>query len=151
MRAMITGSFDPPTLGHLDIIKRAADLFDEVVVCAAENSEKRYAYPLDRRLEMLRAACRTLDNVTVDICSGLVAEYAATHEIDAIVKGVRSPLDFDYEMTLDRVNKSISPIETLLLAASPEYSHLSSTVAREMIKYGRDLSQTLPPEVIKLL
>lgn len=151
MRVMITGSFDPPTLGHLDIIKRASALFDEVVVCVAENSEKKYAYSADRRLEMLAAACGALDNVTVDLCHGLVAEYAASHGIDAIVKGVRSPIDLDYEMTLDRVNKSIAGVETLFLAASPEYSHLSSTVAREMIKYGRDLSGILPPEVIDLL
>lgn len=148
---MITGSFDPPTLGHLDIIKRTSVLFDDVVVAVAENSEKKYAYPLETRLKMLSVCTNDLPNVSVDVCLGLAAKYAAANGIDAIVKGVRSPLDLDYECVLDRVNKSISPIETIFLAASPEYLHISSTVAREMIKYHQDLEKYLPPEVAKLI
>lgn len=151
MRVMITGSFDPPTLGHLDIIKRSAALFDEIVVAIAENSEKKYAYPLETRLKMLDACTNDLSNVSVDVCRGLVAKYAAANGIDAIIKGVRSPLDLDYECVLDRVNKTISPIETIFLVASPEYSFISSTVAREMIKYHQDLEKYLPPEVAKLI
>lgn len=151
MRVLITGSFDPPTLGHLDIIKRAAALFDEVVVAIAENSEKKYMYPLDTRVKMLRACTSGISSVSVDVCHGLVAEYAAANRIDAILKGVRSPLDLDYECVLDRVNKTIDPIETVFLAASPEFSYLSSTVAREMIKYHQSLEKYLPPEVVELI
>lgn len=148
MKVMITGSFDPPTLGHSDIIARCARMFDEVVVCICVNSEKKYMFTVKDRTEMLRAACRNYPNVTVDICDGLVSEYAASHGIAAVVKGVRSGADFEYECVLDAVNRSVADVETILLPSRPEYRHLSSTVGREMIRYGRELSKFLPGEVI---
>lgn len=151
MKVLIAGSFDPPTLGHLDIITRAATLFDSVIVAVSPNSSKRYMFDVGKRCDMLNACCSRFANVTVDVCDCLVADYAATHDVDAIVKGLRSAIDFDYEATLDRVNKTVRPIETLFLAASPELSYLSSTVAREMIKYGRNMSDYLPEEVVALI
>lgn len=151
MKAMITGSFDPPTLGHQDIIERATKIFDEVVVCLCQNSEKRYMFTVDQRLEMLKACCKNLPNVTVDTCTGLVAEYAATHGVGVIVKGVRDGVDFEYECILDTVNRSIAPVDSVFLPSRPEYRHLSSTVGREMIRYGRNLSGYLPEAVIRTL
>ncbi|MGM9637536.1 MAG: pantetheine-phosphate adenylyltransferase [Eubacteriales bacterium] len=151
MKAMITGSFDPPTLGHQDIIERSAKIFDEVVVCLCLNSEKRYMFTAEQRMEMLKACCEGLPNVTVDTCAGLVAEYAATHGVGVIVKGVRSGADFEYECVLDTVNRSIAPVDTVFLPSRPEYRHLSSTVGREMIRYGRDLSKYLPEAVVRTL
>lgn len=151
MKVMITGSFDPPTLGHIDVVARAAKMFDSVVVCVCSNSEKKYMFTARDRIEMLRAACGKYPNVQVEICAGLVSEYAASHGIDAIVKGVRSGADFEYECVLDAVNRSVADVETILLPSRPEYRHLSSTVGREMIRYGKELSKFLPEEVIPLV
>lgn len=150
-RALITGSFDPPTLGHLDVIRRTASIFDEVVVCVCHNSEKSGLYSPELRMEMLRRSTGDCHNVTVDHCTGLVADYAASNRIDVIVKGVRSASDYEYEAMIAQVNLLNAPIETLFLPADPAYQFISSTVAREMIRYGRALDKILPQEVIALL
>ncbi len=149
--ALITGSFDPPTLGHVDIISRAAGIFDEVVVCVCHNSEKMGAYPVDLRMEMLRRSLAKLSNITVDSSTELVADYVVAHDIDVIVKGVRSAADFEYEAMIAKVNLLNAPVETLLLPADPAYQFISSTVAKEMIRYHRALDRILPPEVIALI
>ncbi len=150
-RALITGSFDPPTLGHIDVIGRTATVFDEIVVCVCHNSEKSGLFSLDVRLEMLRRSVERFPNVTVDHCTGLVADYALAHGIDVIVKGVRTTADYEYEAMIAQVNLLNAPIETLFLPADPAHQFISSTVAREMIRYGRALDKILPPEVIELL
>ena len=150
-KALITGSFDPPTLGHIDIIRRTAAIFDEVVVCVCVNSVKQGPYTYDTRLEMLRRSLEDCANITVDLCSGLVAEYAVEHGIDAIVKGVRNASDYDYEAMIAQVNLLNAPIETLFLPANPAYQFISSTVAREMIRYRKALDSILPSEVIEMI
>ena len=114
-RALITGSFDPPTLGHIDIIRRTASIFDEVVVCVCYNSKKQGQFAPALRVEMLQASLADISNVTVDEDDGLVADYAATHGIDVIVKGVRNGADYDYEETIAQVNLLNAPVETLFL------------------------------------
>lgn len=151
MKVMITGSFDPPTLGHMDIIGRASKMFGSVEVCVCSNSEKRYMFTTRERTEMVRAACAGFSNVNVAVCTGLVSDYAVSHGIDAIVKGVRSGADFEYECVLDAVNRSVADVETIFLPSRPQYRHLSSTVGREMIRYGRELSKFLPEEVIAII
>ena len=150
-RALITGSFDPPTVGHIDIIRRAAAIFDEVIVCVCVNSAKQGSYTYDTRMEMLRRSLEDCANVTVDLCHGLVAEYAAEHGVDVIVKGVRNAADYYYEAMIARVNLLNAPIETLFLPANPLYQYISSTVAREMIRYGKALDKILPSEVIEMI
>ena len=150
-RALIAGSFDPPTLGHIDIICRAATIFDEVVVCVCYNSEKSGQYPHEMRMEMLRRSVVNCTNVTVDLCTGLVADYAATHDIDVIVKGVRNAADYDYEAMIAQVNLLNAPVETLFLPADPALQFISSTVAREMIRHKRALEKILPLEVIAMI
>lgn len=150
-RALITGSFDPPTVGHIDIICRTAAIFDEVIVCVCVNSAKQGCYSYDTRIEMLRRSLEDCANVTVDLCHGLVAEYAAEHDVDVIVKGVRNATDYDYEAMIAQVNLLNAPIETLFLPANPAYQFISSTVAREMIRYGKALDKILPTEVIKMI
>ena len=150
-RALITGSFDPPTVGHIDIIRRAAAIFDEVIVCVCLNSAKQGSYTYDTRMEMLRRSLGDCANVTIDLCHGLVADYAAEHGVDAIVKGVRNATDYDYEAMLAQVNLLNAPIETLFLPANPAYQFISSTVAREMIRYGKALDKILPVEVIEMI
>ncbi len=150
-RAMITGSFDPPTRGHLDIITRSASLFDEVVVCLCVNSEKKYMFSLEKRKEMLNAMCRPFKNVRVDSTDGLVASYARDSKVDVIIKGARNGSDFEYEKMLRSVNMSVYPVDTLILPTRPELEHISSLTAREMIKHKAPLSDYLTPEVISLI
>ena len=150
-KALITGSFDPPTLGHLDLIERCSALFDQTVVCIFVNSEKNYMFGLEKRRKMLEAVCARFDNVTVDAYGGLVADYAAENGIDVIVKGARNGADYDYECMIARVNDSVFETETVILPSRPGLEHVSSTAAREMIKYNGRIEAYLPQEVIALL
>lgn len=150
-RALITGSFDPPTRGHDDLIRRTAALFDEVIVCLCVNSEKKYMFSIEKREEMLKAMCRDIENVEVDKTEGLVAHYARDNKVDVIVKGARNGADFEYEKMLRRVNISVYPVDTLILPTKPEYEHISSLTAREMIKHSASLDEYLTPEVKALI
>ena len=135
VNALITGSFDPITIGHYDIIKRAADIFEKVYVAVTINSEKSYMFSDDDRLKMTKTACSDLANVEVIYSSGLVAVLAKEKEA-VIVKGVRNAVDFAYEYEMASISKEISGVETLLLPANPELAYVSSTFVREMIKHG---------------
>ena len=147
--AICPGSFDPITLGHLDMVCRAAALFDRVVVCVMSNGEKvRGMFTPDQRLRLVRLAVERLPNVEAELWTGLLAEYAAKKGACALVKGVRNPTDFDWEFQMSQINRNLIPgLETVLLPASPEYSWFSSTMAREMIRYGQDLKKYLPSAV----
>lgn len=150
-RALITGSFDPPTLGHVDVIRRTASVFDEVIVCVCYNSQKQGMFTPDLRAEMLQASLADLENVTVERYDGLVADFALARNVDVIVKGVRNAADYDYEAVIARVNLLNAPVESLFLPCDPAYQFISSTVAREMIRYNRALDQILPLAVIDLI
>lgn len=133
--ALITGSFDPITIGHYDIIKRTAKIFEKVYVAVTINSEKNYMFNDNDRLEMAKTACTNLVNVEVIYNSGLVAVLAK--EKNAIlIKGVRNAVDFAYEFEMASISKEISGVETFLIPANPEFAYISSTFVREMIKYG---------------
>lgn len=150
-KALITGSFDPPTLGHLDIIKRACSLFDEVTVCIFRNSEKHYTFDEKARLEMLGCLCKNLPNVRLDCSDRPVVLYAKENSIKFIVKGVRNASDFEYEKTLHQAGNDINPeTETIILFARPEFERVSSSVAREFLRYGLDTSAYLSPEVANI-
>lgn len=152
LTALVTGSFDPPTLGHVDIIERSAAIFDRVVVCIFHNSAKHYLFSLDERVKMLEAITAKLPNVEIDTAEVLVADYVREKGIDLIVKGVRNSTDFEYETTISEVNKVNAPeVETFLLPSAPQYRFISSTIARELIRYGKGLDKVLPPEVIGMI
>ena len=149
MKALISGSFDPVTNGHLDIIKRTAALFDSVVVGIFVNSEKKYLFDVKKRLELLTEATKELKNVTVDSCEGLVAKYVEKNGIDVIVKGVRNTADYEYEFEMAKVNKLIcNKAETLLIPASKETDFLSSGLVKSLFFAGEDIS-ALVPECVK--
>ena len=151
-KALVTGSFDPVTLGHMDLISRAASIFDTVVVGIFVNSSKTYVFSADERAEMLREACaeRGLGNVTVEVCSGLVARYVEENGIDVIVKGARNSTDFEYERNMAETNKLISPkAETMVLFSDPGYSAVSSSTVRTLMNYGEDVSNLVPRSVLK--
>ncbi len=152
MKALICGSFDPVTNGHLDIIKRAAALFDSVVVGIFVNSEKKYFLNSKDRLELLAEATKDLDNVTIDFSEGLVAKYVEENGIDVIVKGVRNAADFEYEFKMAEINKQINKnAETLFLPASKETELLSSSFVKNKLLAGEDISAFVPECVKKAL
>ena len=147
--AVCPGSFDPITLGHLDIIRRAAVLFDRVLVCVMTNGEKdRGMFPPQRRLELARLAVADLPHVEAELWQGLLADYARQRGAGFLVKGVRCGADFDSEYQMAWINQSLAPdLETVLLPARPEFVYFSSTMAREMIRYRQDLKRYLPSAV----
>lgn len=147
--AIIPGSFDPITLGHLNIIRRAAQIFDRVVVCVMKNSAKNYMFTTDERVELVRRVVSRFDNVEVATTNMLLAEYAKQYEGAVIVKGLRAVSDFDYEFQIALINKKMNPeLDTLFLTSSEKYTFLSSTVVKEMAAYGADLSEFAPSEII---
>ena len=146
--AIYPGSFDPVTLGHVDIIRRAAAMFDTLYVCVMVNCEKKPLFTMDERVALLRASVAELDNVAVESCHGLLAGYAKEKGVPVLIKGVRNATDFDSESRMAAINRGIWPeLETVLLPASAAYQHFSSTMVREMIRYGQPMEQYVPSPV----
>lgn len=150
-RAVCPGSFDPVTNGHLDIVGRAAKLFDEVVVAVGVNASKNRLFTSDERMEMLREACQQYDNVRVAGFTGLLTDFCVEEGIVAIVKGLRAVSDFDYELQMAQMNASLAPIETVFVPTSPEYSFLASSLVKEVAALGGDVSGLLPAFVLERL
>ena len=151
--AVCSGSFDPITLGHLDIIRRAAACFDKVYVCVSPNaSKKNQMFTPEEKLELVKVAVEDLDNVVAELYQGLLAYYAVERGANVIVRGVRNATDFDVEYQLAQINSGIHPgLETMILPASPQYQHFSSSMAREMIRYGQPLEKYLPASIIPMV
>ncbi len=149
--AICPGSFDPITLGHLNIIRRSARIFDEVIVCVMLNATKTSPmFSIEECVDMVRRAITRYQNVRVETSSILLAEYARQYENAVIVKGLRAASDFDYEFQMNLINKNINPeLETMFLTASEKYTFLSSSVVREMATYGADLTGLVPDELIE--
>jgi pantetheine-phosphate adenylyltransferase len=150
-RALIPGSFDPVTLGHLDVIERTAKLFDDVLVAVVENPHKSTLFALDERTEMLADVTGHLHNLKVDAFEGLLVDFALDRDVQAIVKGLRAVSDFEYELQMAQVNYRLSGIETFFMPTSPEHSFLSSSLVREVARFGGDVSSMVPPPVAERL
>ncbi len=146
-KALIPGSFDPVTFGHLDVIERAARLFDDVLVAVVENPNKTTLFSLDERTEMLAEVTGHLDNLKIDAFEGLLVEFALARDVKAIVKGLRAVSDFEYELQMAQLNYRLSGIETLFMPTTPEHSFLSSSLVREVGGFGGDVSSMVPPQV----
>jgi pantetheine-phosphate adenylyltransferase len=150
--ALCPGSFDPVTLGHIDIIERASRHFDEVVVAVIRNPQKTQSlFTLEEREDMLRECTAHLSNIRIDHFMGLLIEFARENGADAIVKGLRAVSDFDYELQMAQMNQRLSGIDTFFLSTSPNYSFLSSSLVREVARYGGDVTSMVPPIVAKRL
>ena len=150
--ALCPGSFDPVTLGHLDIIERSARHFDEVIVAVIRNPQKAQSlFDLEERQEMLADVTAHLPNIEIGFFKGLLVEYAKDHQAEAIVKGLRAVSDFDYELQMAQMNQSLSGIDTFFISTSPQYSFLSSSLVREVARFGGDVSSMVPPVVAKRL
>ncbi len=147
-KALIAGSFDPVTSGHLDIIKRASTMFDTIYVVCFNNTSKKNMFTPAQREEMLRIACSGLDNVITSSHEGLLADFAKEHGINVIIKGIRDSNDLAYELDLATINRTIDPdLDTIFMPARPELTHISSSFVRDVIKYGRYIKGILPDGV----
>ena len=151
--AICPGSFDPITLGHLNIIERAAQIFDRVVVCVAANATKTSPmFTVEEKVEMVRRVIAPYPNVSVEVNTGLLAEFARRWEGSVLIKGLRAASDFDYEFQMDLINKRINPeLETMFLTADQRYTFLSSSIVREMARYGGELSGLVPEEIVAFI
>lgn len=149
--AVCPGSFDPVTNGHLDVFARAADLADEVVVAVLINRSKSSLFTVEERMEMLRQVCAPYPNVRVDAFHGLLVDYCRDHGIKAIVKGLRAVSDFDYELQMAQMNYRLAGVETLFVSTNPLYSYLSSSLVKEVARYGGDVSGLVPDAVLQRL
>ena len=150
-RALCPGSFDPVTNGHIDIISRAASLYDEVVVAVFVNQSKSGLFTVDERRDMLTEVTTDFPNVTIDTFQGLVVDYCRNHDIPVIVKGLRAVSDFDSELQMAQMNRGLAGVDTLFMPTNPEYSFLASSLVKEIAKWGGDVSSLVPPSVLTRL
>jgi len=143
--AVCPGSFDPITLGHLDIIKRGARVFDEVIVVVLNNSAKNSLFSLEERTTLISEATKSITNVTVDSFSGLLMDYAKSINASAILRGLRAVSDFEYEMQITAMNKKlVDEIDTFFVMTNNQYSFLSSSIVKEVAKYGGNVKDLVP-------
>lgn len=145
--AVFPGSFDPVTLGHVDIVERAATLFDEVIVAIGENSSKSSLYSLEQRLEWLQMTFEKYPNVKSTTFSGLTMDFCKQQGADFLIRGLRSTSDFGYERSIAQMNFQLSGVDTYFLISRPEYTHISSSIVRDLIKNGGNASTLLPEEI----
>lgn len=145
--AVCPGSFDPVTLGHVDILERAAAQFDEVVVAVLVNPSKKGMFSLDERIAMIEESTAHLPNLRVESGEGLVVDFVKARGLTAIVKGLRTGTDFEYELQMAQMNKHIAGVDTFFVATTPRYSFVSSSLAKEVAMLGGDVSELLPDPV----
>ncbi|HSI67815.1 MAG TPA: pantetheine-phosphate adenylyltransferase [Planococcus sp. (in: firmicutes)] len=146
--AVVPGSFDPITMGHLDIIKRAASVFDEVRVVVMNNSSKKPLFDVEERKALIVEVTDAIPNVKVDSFAGLLIDYAVNVDANAIIRGLRAVSDFEYEMQITSMNRFLNEnIETLFMMSHNQYSFLSSSIVKEVAKYGGNINGLVPPAV----
>ena len=150
--AICPGSFDPITVGHLDLVERGAALFDQVILCVMVNGEKRPMFTPEERLEMARAALAHIPNARAEVWDGLLADFAREKDACALIKGVRNGIDFEWEYQMAQINRGLLPqLDTLLLPARAEHLHISSTMVRDMIRYHQSFDNCMPAAAAAVL
>jgi pantetheine-phosphate adenylyltransferase len=152
-RAVCPGSFDPVTNGHLDILRRAAAIFDEVIVAVLVNEAKRGMFAVDERMEMLREALAEAgaSNAKVDSFEGLLVDFCSANDVDVIVKGIRTAADVHAELQMAQMNRSLTCVETVFLVTSPQWSYVASSLVKEVARLGGDVSAHVPTSVLARL
>ena len=151
--AIYTGSFDPVTFGHLDVIRRAASMFDELTVSVLNNTQKTPLFSVEERVKILEEATKELPNVKVDSFSGLLINYAREKDVHIAIRGLRAITDFEYELQIAQTNRKLSngDLDTIFLTTSLEYAYLSSSSVKEIAEFHGDISQCVPDFVAKLV
>ena len=152
-KAVYPGSFDPVTYGHLDIIRRAAEIFDVLIVSVLNNKEKTPLFSVEERVKILKEATKDIPNVHIDSFSGLLIDYCREQDLHVIVRGLRAITDFEYELQIAQTNRKFShgEVDTMFLTASLEYAYLSSSTVKEIASFGGDVSECVPDSVKQLL
>ena len=147
--AVCPGSFDPVTMGHLDIIRRASSLFDKVIVAVTVNLNKTPTFPAEQRVEFVQRSVRDLPNVEACCCEGLIAEFAREKGASVLVKGLRAVTDFEYEFQMALINKKLNPeLETMFMTTNSAYMYLSSSAVRQVAGFGGDVADFVPAEIL---
>ncbi len=148
--AVYPGTFDPITLGHLNVIKRAAKVFDRIIVCVGTNSSKTPIFTTEERVAQVAKVCERFSNVQVDFSDRLVADYCRSKSAQIVIRGLRALSDFEHECQMANFNRKMNPdLDTFFLVADSKYTYLSSTAVKEMAKYGADLKEFIPREIIQ--
>ena len=150
-KAVFPGSFDPITLGHLDIISRSLPLFDEIVIAIGINAKKNYMFTVDERKRFIQNAFFAEEKITVETYTGLTVDYCKAIDADFILRGLRNPADFDFEKAIAQTNRKLSGIETVFLLTSAETSYISSSIVRDIVRNGGDASSLVPKTVAEYL
>ncbi len=143
-KAIFPGTFDPFTIGHYSLVKRSLELVDEIVIAIGKNDAKKSYFSLESRIAMIQSVYKNDKRITVDTYDGLTVDFAKTNDASFIMRGIRSVNDFEYEKTIADMNRKISGIETFILFTEPELTHISSTIVRELLRFGHDVSQFVP-------
>jgi len=146
-KAVFPGSFDPLTLGHVDIINRALPLFDEIIIAIGTNSAKKYMFSLEKRIQFIRETFKKEQKITVTSYKGLTIDFCRKNEIDFILRGLRNPADFEFEKAIAHTNRKLSKIETIFLLTSADTSYISSSIVRDIMRHGGDISSLVPKSV----
>lgn len=150
VKAVYPGSFDPVTLGHLDVIRRAAAVVDELIIAVLVNSAKSPCFTLEERVSLLKEETKSFPNVRVERFEGMTVQFARDNGAHLIIRGLRAVTDFEYEMQIAQTNHSVDPgIDTMFFTTSLEYAFLSSTIVKEVAFYGADISKFVPPAVVR--
>ena len=143
-KAIFPGTFDPFTIGHYSLVKRSLELVDEIVIAIGVNDTKKTYFSLDKRIDMIRSLYKDDSRIVVGTYDSLTVDYAKETGSNFIIRGIRSVNDFEYEKTIADMNRNISGIETIVLFTEPELTHISSTIVRELLRFGHDVSQFIP-------
>lgn len=143
-KAIFPGTFDPFTIGHHSLVKRSLELVDEIVIAIGKNDAKKSYFSLEHRIEMIQSLYRNEPRISVETYDSLTVDFAKTVKAHFIVRGIRSVNDFEYEKTIADMNRKISGIETFILFTEPELTHISSTIVRELLRFGHDVSEFIP-------
>ena len=148
-KAVFPGSFDPITLGHVDIIKRALPLFDEIIIAIGTNSAKKYMFPLEKRIAFIKETFKNEPKITVTSYTGLTINFCAKNKIDFILRGLRNPADFEFEKAIAQTNRKLAGIETVFLLTGTNTSFISSSIVRDILRHNGDVSLLVPKAVVK--
>jgi len=148
-KAIFPGSFDPITLGHVDIINRALPLFDEIVIAIGVNADKKYMFSLEERIQFIKENYKNEVKVTVETYSGLTTDFCQKINVDFILRGLRNPADFEFEKAIAQTNRKLSNIETVFLLTSADTAYISSSIVRDVYRHGGDITSFVPKSVLK--
>ena len=143
-KAVFPGSFDPITIGHVDIVKRGIKVFDEIIIAIGDNSDKKYMFPKEKRVEFVKQTFNNYDNIKIESYDGLTVDFCKKNNIEFMIRGLRNPADFEFEKSIALTNREMTDIETIFFLTSPENSFISSSIVRDLIRNNGDYKLFIP-------